>query len=99
MKNILEVDYPQPNDVPDVISLLFNVDGLPLYKGCAKQFWPISGKVYNQNIMSSVFSITIFCGTSKPDSVQEYLHNFVNELCCLKQVGVSFHHKHFSVTI
>jgi len=99
LKKILEVDYPEPSDVPDVISLLFNVDGLPLYKSCAKQFWPILGKVYNQNIMSRVFTIAIFCGTSKPDSVQEYLHDFVNELCCLKQVGVTFHHKHLSIEI
>jgi len=86
----------------NTISLFFNVDGLPLYKGCSKQFWPILGKIFNRKhspSCSAIFVIAIFCGSSKPASVEEYLHDFIAELSHLMEVGLTFHGKHYAVDI
>lgn len=102
LRKSLEADFPVEFDMEDTISLLFNVDGLPLFKSCTKQFWPILGKVYDRKYSSSgsnVFTVAIFCGTSKPASVDGYLHDFVTELCCLKEVGFCFHNKQYKIEI
>lgn len=96
----LENDFPQNIDLPSVISMLFNVDGLPLYKSSAKQFWPILGKVYSPKVsFGSVFVVAIFFGSSKPSSIDEFLHDFVAEMRCLKQSGISFRSKRLTIKI
>jgi len=99
-KRSLDTDFPKEIAVPPVISLLFNVDGLPLYKSSGKQFWPILGKVHKPNIIpDSIFTVAIFYGSSKPKSVDEYLRDFIQELIHLRQVGITFRSQHVKIEI
>jgi len=85
----LQNDFPVELENESTISLFFNVDGLPLYKGSSKQFWQILGKIYNRKHIpscSGIFVIAIFCGSSKPASIEEYLHDFIVELSHLMEV-------------
>jgi len=73
-----------------------------LYKGSSKQFWQILGKIYNRKHIpscSGIFVIAIFCGSSKPASIEEYLHDFIVELSHLMEVGLTFHGKHYTVDV
>ncbi|KAG0438813.1 hypothetical protein HPB47_016858 [Ixodes persulcatus] len=68
--------------------LNFNVDGLPLGKSSRNQFWPILCEVRNvQNV--APFLVGLFYGQSKPPDVNEFLHDFVQELSELLQEGVN----------
>lgn len=56
----------------NTILLQINIDGIPLYKGSAHQFWPILGSVE-----AKVFVIGIYSGEGKPESVNSYLSDFI----------------------
>ena len=67
------------------IELTVNVDGLPLHKSTNSQLWPILGSI---NSSSDVFVIGIFHGVSKPNSVSDYLHDFIVESSYLIKNGL-----------
>jgi hypothetical protein len=71
----------------DVISIQVNIDGLPLFKSSSMQLWPILGKL-KQPIDSEPFMIGVFAGTGKPQDVNEYLKEFVDEVTQLEMSGV-----------
>ncbi|XP_038554925.1 uncharacterized protein LOC119888442 [Micropterus salmoides] len=84
--------------VPDghAFKLQLNFDGLPLCKSTSTQFWPILGML--QRYTKKPMLIGLFCGTSKPNSLAEYLHNLVQELKMLKS-GFLFKQKTFFVNV
>jgi len=63
-----------------------NVDGLPLFKSSSTQFWPILCAVNNYK----PFLVTLFCGTSKPSSVTDFLSDFLLEFQQLQQTGFEY---------
>lgn len=80
--------------VPDkqAFKLQLNFDGLPLCKSTSTQFWPILGIL--QGYTKKPMLIGLFCGSSKPNSLAEYLHDLVQELKKLKS-GFLFKQKTF----
>lgn len=52
----------------------FNIDGVPLFKSTYIQLWPILCSVKG----FEPFVVALFCGTSKPDSLDTYLSDFLN---------------------
>ncbi|XP_065681449.1 uncharacterized protein LOC136095129 [Hydra vulgaris] len=74
------------------IKLKVNVDGVQLFKSSATQFWPILGIFENLQ----PFIIALFCGSAKPDSVEDYLRNFINEMQLLKSEGIFYNDKFLS---
>ncbi|XP_019735241.1 uncharacterized protein LOC109521683 isoform X3 [Hippocampus comes] len=79
-----------------VFKLQLNFDGLPLWKSSRTQFWPILGML--QGYTKKPVLIGLFCGTSKPNSLAEYLHDLVHELKAL-QSGFLFKQKSFFVNV
>ncbi|KAK3918524.1 LOW QUALITY PROTEIN: Ergochrome gene cluster protein, partial [Frankliniella fusca] len=61
-----------------------NMDGLELYDSYRDSFWPILGCLKDQQ---TPFIIGCFYGEGKPDSVDEYLADFVTEMKELKRSG------------
>ncbi len=86
------------SNVPDrhVFKLQLNFDGLPLFKSTSTQFWPILGLL--QGYTKKPILIGLFCGTSKPNSLTEYLHDLVQELKVLKD-GFLFKQKTFFLNV
>ena len=66
------------------ISLVVNVDGLPLFKSSNSQVWPILGKVNG----SDPFIIALFYGQKKPDNLVDYLDDFNAEVSHLTENGL-----------
>ena len=60
------------------LNLQTNIDGLPLFKSSSTQLWPILGRV--QNFQGDPVVLGLFCGTTKPKSIHEFLEDFVNEI-------------------
>ena len=78
-----------------VIELKVNVDGLPLKKSSADNFWPILCCVKNYR----PFVVCLFYGKGKPYSVQEFLSDFISEYKKLKSDNICYINKIFSVSI
>ncbi|CAB3978409.1 Hypothetical predicted protein [Paramuricea clavata] len=67
------------------VDLICNVDGLPLFKSTNQQFSPILGHFNN----FEVFVIALFYGNTKPDSVEEYLKDFIEEVNKQNDAGIN----------
>ena len=74
--------------------MVFNIDGLPLFKSSGTQLWPILA-YFNT---FDKFIIAIHGGDPKPSPLSEFLEHFVNELSNLIQDGFDWNGKHFGVT-
>ncbi|XP_065680640.1 uncharacterized protein LOC136094563 [Hydra vulgaris] len=74
------------------IKLKVNIDGGQLFKSSATQLWTIRGMFENLQL----FIIALFCGSGKPDSVEDYLSDFINEMQLLKSEGIFYNDKFFS---
>lgn len=74
----------------DAIKLVVNIDGLPLSKSSSSQLWPILGSINNSNL---VFPIAIFHAYAKPNSLADYLSEFIVEAKTLLQDGVRIENK------
>lgn len=77
------------------MQLIFNIDGVPLFKSTNVQLWPILCSVQN----FEPFIVAVFCGNRKPDPVEEYLDDLLSELKDLMQNGLYVIEKWYRVSI
>jgi hypothetical protein len=77
------------NNLENLISLKIGIDGLPISKSSNLQFWPILGSI-DQAKLKKAFIISLFYGETKPNSIEEYLRAFVNEMHDLETNGLSY---------
>lgn len=83
--------------LPPVLELMVGIDGLPITKNPPSQLWPILGYFRNLKINTfSVFIIGCYYGKLKPEDSNEYLQDFVNELCNLINNGVEYEYNNYS---
>lgn len=98
LKNILKIILSQiPENFGNKLDISFNIDGLPLFNSSNLQFWPILGLI--KNFKSNPFAIGIFCGRSKPQSLELFLEDFVDELLYVLQEGFEVNNKRYHITI
>lgn len=82
-------------DCPTKLVLEFNIDGLPISKTSKVQFWPIQCSILNVNIRP-IF-VGIYCGMTKPVSVDEYVEPFINECGLAIDEGIVINGKSYTV--
>lgn len=82
----------------DTLTLRVNIDGLPLFRSSKMELWPILAKV-KELAGSDVVIIGLYAGSTKPDSVQEYLKDFIQDLKLLTQEGLHYNGKHYNVAL
>ncbi len=79
----------------DTVHLDVNVDGLPLFKSSKLQFWPMLVKYSN----CIPFIVALYCGKSKPEPLEDYLKDFLEELKDLRDNGLMCNGKKFGVNL
>ena len=80
----------------DVLQLKIGIDGIPIHKdGKKMSFWPIL--ISTEEIPPLV--VAIWYGVSKPRSVDDYLHDFLEELQRLSQNGIIIHDRQFNIQL
>uniref|UniRef100_A0A182PX40 Transposase domain-containing protein n=1 Tax=Anopheles epiroticus TaxID=199890 RepID=A0A182PX40_9DIPT len=62
-------------------------NGLPLHKSSSAQFWPILANIHELPDFP-VMTVAIFCGSTKPKNLNEFLEPLVTELNYLMTNGV-----------
>jgi len=63
----------------NIISIDVNIDGFSPFQSSKMSVWPIIGAISNVS-NASPFLIGCLCGPSKPESNNDYLNKFVNEI-------------------
>lgn len=86
-------------DPPSIVSLIVNVDGLPLAKSSRMQLWPIQCRVSNCGEGFGPFVIGAYAGPSKPHSSNAFLRAFVDELQYLLANGLVVNGKPIEVCL
>lgn len=74
-----------------MIHIVAGIDGLPLFKSTADEFWPILA--YIQPNRSNVFPVGIYCGNRKPLDSNTFLKYFVEEINFLDNNGIEINGK------
>ena len=72
--------------------MTYNIDGLPLCKSSKSQLWPILGSI---NSCDHVFTIATFHGYGKPNSVDDFLCDFIDESNKYLKNGINIHGKQY----
>lgn len=86
LKNVLKLVKINSNEV---VNVTVNVDGLPLTKSSNSQIWPILISVDSEDIMvNKPFIAGIFHGSNKPENVNIFFRNFVEEFKSLQTKGL-----------
>ena len=92
--------FPVESDLEaiDSLRLYVNIDGVPLFKSSSTSLWPILACV-KELPMTGPFVVALFCSDRKPDSVSEYLKDFVAEMQHLEKDGIVLLQKRFNVIL
>lgn len=75
------------------LHLVLNIDGLPLFKSATNQLWPILFSV--NEIPLLVFCAGIYEGVTKPENVDEFLKEFIEDLTDILKNGVRSDNRRF----
>jgi len=81
----------------NLLTLQFNFDGLPLFKSASQEFWPILCLV--KEFETNPFVVGLYCGAKKPPNIDDYVHDFVEELCNLLHTGIINDNSCYSIQV
>lgn len=95
LEKCINIKLHETND----IKLLFNVDGVPLFKSSRKQLWPILCQVFSHHNYYKPFVVAIYCGNSKPSDVDRFFAKFIEEINELLKTGIMINNRLFKVSI
>ncbi|KAJ8018071.1 hypothetical protein HOLleu_44145 [Holothuria leucospilota] len=88
-------------DLPSSTSILHlhvNIDGLPLFRSSNLSLWPILGLIKEFPVCDP-FVIGIYSGMTKPNSVCDFLNEFVIDVKKVCAEGIQYCHKHFQIVL
>ena len=95
LANALKYHLSDIQDLPDVLNLHINIDGLSLSKSTTEELWPILCRL----AWSKPFEIALFHGMSKPVPVEDFLEDFILEYQNLKVNGLYLNNRVHEVKI
>ncbi|XP_042145681.1 uncharacterized protein LOC115311732 [Ixodes scapularis] len=80
------------------LSLSINVDGLPISQSSRKQFWPVLVPV-KESRGKNPFVAALHEGDGKPENVELFMKDFVEELSVLLTQGIHLNSKLYTVQL
>ena len=86
------------DEVTSPLKLQFNVDGLPLFKSSGVCLWPILCLLLPP-ACNEPFVVGVFCGTTKPNDLNEHFYEFVDEAKQLVDNGLCVDGNDFGVEL
>ena len=95
---ILKASKVVLDDIPGILMLHINIDGVPLSKSSNLCLWLILG-MFKEIPWLGVLTLGIFSGKSKPNPVNDYLQAFVDDMLTVVRTGIHFHGKHINIAL
>ncbi|XP_060577087.1 uncharacterized protein LOC132734366 isoform X2 [Ruditapes philippinarum] len=83
------------SDHTDHINFNVNIDGIPLFKSSGSQFWPILCSIQG----FGPFLVALYFGNAKPNSLNDYLSDFLQELEDIQQNGITHNSQHYQMKL
>lgn len=84
LANALRYHLGDVDQIPTTLLIQINIDGLSLSKSSTETLWPILCRFS----WSKPFEIALFHGMAKPDPVEDFLEDFIEEYQELKTAGI-----------
>lgn len=82
------------------LCLMVNIDGLPPYKSCQGELYPILMSILNiPELKNRVIPVGIYYGLEKPFDVSDFLASFVNEAKFLVENGIKVKNRSLALSI
>ena len=78
--------------------LEFGIDGIPFYKSVTDDSWPILWRC-EQFVDKTPSVMGIFYGKGKPEPLEDYLEDFIEEMLQLREEGIKLLGKHYNVAL
>uniref|UniRef100_A0A3B4XDC6 Uncharacterized protein n=1 Tax=Seriola lalandi dorsalis TaxID=1841481 RepID=A0A3B4XDC6_SERLL len=94
LKNRYHESYPSTN----TLTLRVNIDGVPLVRSSKMELWPIFAKI-KELPKSNVIIIGLYAGPTKPNSVEDYLNDFIQALKVITNEGLHYNGKHYNIAL
>ncbi|XP_076242314.1 uncharacterized protein LOC143184162, partial [Calliopsis andreniformis] len=88
--------YVQANVSREHIDLSFNIDGLPLSRASSNSFWPI---LVADNIFKRIEMVGIYYGHKKPQSSNEFLEKFIDEMTYYINNGFMYNNSKITISL
>lgn len=82
----------------NTVQIVVNIDGIALYNNSSVECWPILIRCNTFNNDKPVV-VAIYTGRGKPDPLEVYLENFINESKMLYEEGIRFENTLFNFSI
>nr|XP_047131573.1 uncharacterized protein LOC124810559 isoform X1 [Hydra vulgaris] len=79
------------------LTIHINIDGIPIFTSSSTSLWPILGTLIEAGAI--VFPIAIYCGDKKPNSIHEYLEDFLVEIKALTENGFTHENVKYDVKL
>ena len=86
------------DDIPGILTLCINIDGVPISKSSSLCLWSILGML-KEIPWLSVLTLGIFSGKLKPNPVNDYLQAFIDDMLTVVRTGIHFHGKHIKILL
>ncbi|CAN8026464.1 unnamed protein product [Ixodes persulcatus] len=80
------------------LALSINVDGLPISRSSRKQFWPVLVLV-KESRGQNPFVAALYEGDGKPENVELFMKDFVEEVSVLLTQGIHLNSKFYTVKL
>ena len=90
IRHVEKIDNTQ-----EKLSVLVNVDGIPMFDSSGIQLWPILGSINDYK----PFSIALWIGKTKPKNVSDYLNDFIIEVQELTNVNFVHAGREYIITL
>ena len=90
--------FPDFVERSDRLKILANVDPIPIFKSQNTSLQPILILVANHRTSRRPYIVSLFYGSSKPNSVSDYIADFMDEITQLRMNGVVLRGKRLRVS-
>ncbi|XP_035896963.1 uncharacterized protein LOC118505369 isoform X2 [Anopheles stephensi] len=98
IQNTLQYHFRTGKLPVNKISVNLFVDGLPLHHSGPTQLWPIMMQLHELP-EEPIMVLGIFCGSSEPDNVEDYLRPLVSDLNNILETGIIIHSKKITISL
>ena len=86
-RGILDEVQRQPTTLIEEIRLQLHIDGMNLFNGSGQCLWPILARICYP-FVGQPFVVGVFCGYSKPEPVEQFLEDCIQELKDMLASGI-----------